>query len=153
MATATITLDNYLAPHFPVEEQVVHTSDTGFWFCRYGVDTTGEFDYVSKCLLDAGVGIEDWTALSSFIRKNPETSGILTKLPTVASRVFEGKFHSMSFEVFSDPEDEYAGEEVFLKIDTSLSPQDANVFLSELNQYLISLGVDAVKINTTVNYV
>lgn len=153
MATASITLENYFPQYPVVEHQTVHTSDTGFWFCRPSKNVTGSFDYVSGCLLDAGIEIDDWSSLSSFVKNNPEVSPILIKLPSVASRIFEGNFHSMSLEVFTDFEDEYKNEELFLKINTSLSPEEANAFLFLLNRHLISLGIEAVKINTSLNYV
>jgi hypothetical protein len=95
--------------------------------------------------------IEDQLAVEAFLANN---SGVVAHLYSIPEKIayYIGK-SEMKLGVFSEP-DGYEVPELYLEVETSLSPEEANARLSTLNRewILASTDEDLVSLNITLKF-
>ena len=99
-----------------------------------------------------GVTVEDFVTTEDFLTIHYGITSYLYEVPERISGYFENA--SLSLGVFSDPDSPEEVSELFVEIETILSPEEANDRLSNLNRewLLSSENEELASLNVTLKF-
>lgn len=155
----TLTLDN------PINHSVVRgffapVSYSIQWSrnlpLAYAIPSKAIFSDVDDALIflqSNGVVIEESPSVESFLTNNSGIVANLYDIPQKVSHYFGNVFLKLG--LFSDPDSPEDGAELFLEVETSLSPKQANDKLSKINRewLLKSKDADLAFFNITLKFI
>lgn len=121
-------------------------------YTSHSASISSSIDKVLSFLLSQDITIEEYANVESFLTNN---YGVVAYLYEVSDRI-EEYFGQVDLEigVFSDPDDIEGKPELYLEVTTSLSPEEANEKLSEINRMWLfaSEDQDLISLNITLKF-
>lgn len=105
-------------------------------------------------LQSKGVVVEEFPNVESFLTNNSSIVAHLYDIPQKVHQYF-GNVPSLKLGLFSDPDSPKDDTELFLEVETSLSPKQANDKLSQINRewLLKSKDEDLAFFNITLKFI